>query len=364
MCGLVGIAGKLEFRDESLMKRLLLFDYFRGTDSTGFASLNRNNGDTSVVKIASSPIDLFDMKKFNTALTGATSSVFLGHNRATTIGKTNNVNAHPFEFDHIIGAHNGTLTQKSWRALETLIGEQTEVDSIALIKAIAKVGIEETVKHLQGAWALTWIDTKEKTINFLRNPERPFWLSYAADFTKIIWASQHPMIAAAIKLAPSQHKEQEIYTDKDNYGYFSTQENIWYRFDLDDLVSGKYKTKPNGKVKELKGLAPEPKAVHTYASHSNYSYMGGEYNSPFKKEASPPNGIGMETIIDPVGGPFDCYLSPQQFKRMAEDGCSWCSAPVDITDKGLTVYSDHDKILCSSCGGHHDTDNRIYVNLA
>src|SRR3546814_15939897 len=42
MCGHVGIAGKMELKDEALMRRLLVFDYFRGPDSTGFAALRKD----------------------------------------------------------------------------------------------------------------------------------------------------------------------------------------------------------------------------------------------------------------------------------------------------------------------------------
>ena len=46
MCGLVGVAGDLEYKTESLF-RLLVFDYFRGTDSTGAAWLRRTVTRTS-----------------------------------------------------------------------------------------------------------------------------------------------------------------------------------------------------------------------------------------------------------------------------------------------------------------------------
>ena len=95
MCGLVGVAGALEFKDESLFKRMLVFDYFRGTDSTGVAWL-KNTGNSDIVKLPSHPLDLFGMKKFDSGLMGSNSIVFLGHNRAATMGKVNGINAHPF----------------------------------------------------------------------------------------------------------------------------------------------------------------------------------------------------------------------------------------------------------------------------
>ena len=128
MCGLVGIAGNLEYKDEATMKRMLILDYFRGTDSTGFAAVKVKEDEVLMTKIASHPIDLFDMGAFKKALNGNTSKVFLGHNRAATVGKVNAVNAHPFQVGDILGVHNGTLDKDSWKRLDETLGYDTDVD--------------------------------------------------------------------------------------------------------------------------------------------------------------------------------------------------------------------------------------------
>src|SRR3546814_3133548 len=101
------------------------------------------------------------------------SLAFVGHNRFATKGKVNDLNAHPFHYGNIVGAHNGTLEKSSWDALDKKLGEDTDVDSQAIIKSIATFGIEETVPLLQGAWALVWFDMEAQTLNFLRKDERP-----------------------------------------------------------------------------------------------------------------------------------------------------------------------------------------------
>ena len=80
MCGHVGIAGKLTLRDEATLKRLLMFDYFRGPDSTGLGTLF-TDGDVKVAKIASNPVNLFDTTRFKAALNAYKASV-LGETRA------------------------------------------------------------------------------------------------------------------------------------------------------------------------------------------------------------------------------------------------------------------------------------------
>jgi len=270
MCGHVGIAGKLEFRDEAVLKRLLIYDYFRGPDSTGFASL-RNTGEVKVAKIASHPIDLFDSKRFNDALNGAASSVFLGHNRSATKGLVNHINTHPYEFDHIVGAHNGTLEDSSWKALEENLDEKYTTDSMAVIAHIAKFGIEKTVPLLCGAWALVWIDTKEKTLNFLRNKERSFWYAYSEKLDKIFWASEWHMIEAAAKSGlTDQPLFLDVGTDGKTYKGWQTEENFWYRYDIEELRKGAEK-KWRPRVKKLEGKEPAP--VVSY-------YNGNGYQSP------------------------------------------------------------------------------------
>src|SRR4051812_28283409 len=98
MCGLVGIAGQMTAKDDAIIKRLLMYDYFRGPDSTGLAAI-RGNGDVYLAKLASDPVTLFDTGKFKAAISSI-SRVYMGHNRSATRGAVNNYNAHPIEYDH------------------------------------------------------------------------------------------------------------------------------------------------------------------------------------------------------------------------------------------------------------------------
>src|SRR3546814_15519590 len=93
------------------MRRLLVFDYFSGPDSTGFAAL-RKDGTHRLAKIASNPLNLFDMKRFSEANNGYQSLAFVGHNRFATKGKVNDLNAHPFHYGNIVGAHNGRSEER------------------------------------------------------------------------------------------------------------------------------------------------------------------------------------------------------------------------------------------------------------
>ena len=371
MCGHVGIAGKLEFKDEATMKRLLLYDFFRGPDSTGFAAL-RNNGDTHVAKIASHPLDLFDSKRFNTALSGHNSTIFLGHNRLATKGVINHTNAHPYEFDHIIGAHNGTLEKASWDAIEEAVGEKFDVDSMAIVAGIAKLGIEKVAPLLQGAWALVWIDKKENTLNFLRNKERSFWFSYTKNFDRLFWASEYPIIESAVKMSLQGY---ELHTDPEKgYRFWQTEENWWYRFDIDLLKKGGTE-KPKPKVKELKGKEPTPVVsytggVHPFHQRQTQTEEAGKKNSTTTFHGGTPTSTSRTALATShvthlkgtTAQPYGGFLTKEAFDEIAKYGCAWCSCDVDFEEVGAQVYQNPEPgcVLCPSCA-HENEVSKVYV---
>lgn len=377
MCGHVGIAGKLEFKDEATVKRLLIYDYFRGPDSTGIAVINKEGNDAKIVKIASHPLDLFDMTKFKAALSGYQSSVFLGHNRAATKGVVNAVNAHPYEFGHIVGAHNGTLSAGTFAKLNEKLGEKFEVDSQAIFASIAKFGIEATVEMFQesvegkqcpDAWALVWFDLKEGTLNFLRNKERPFWYSYSKEFDRVFWASEWPMIDAAVKLSAQSY---ELYSDPDKgYRFWSTPENMLVKFDIEELRAGST-TKPNPFAGELKGKAPAP-VVTTAATgtgpfgrqNSGTSGSGSGRTTSTTTSRGTLLGNTADTLVHLFGNktaPFAGFISAEKFAEIAKYGCSWCGTDVEFDEVGVTVFERDETVLCPSCSSGAQGHSRVYT---
>lgn len=375
MCGLVGVAGNLKYKDEKLMKRLLIYDVFRGQDSTGLAAL-RKNGDLFIAKIASHPIDLFDTKRFSEALSGHASQVFLGHNRYATKGAVNGVNAHPYEFGHIVGAHNGTLIKTSWDALEKELGEKFDVDSMAVIASIAKLGIEKTVSLLEGAWALTWIDRQDGTINFIRNKERPLWHSFTEKNDKIIWASEYHMIRAAAE----SEGDYPLFTkhsknDKGEpviYRFFQFEQDLWYKFDLEELRAGS-DDRPKPKVKHVKGKEPAPVVKYTGSAAHPWTRKtttpGGTTSSGSptgddraKSDKSTGKDTPVTLLVGTVDAPFAGVMARDDFKDMSKGFCSYCPEPVEFEQPGLTVYLGREIVLCPKCGDNTSSNTRIYVS--
>ena len=195
MCGIVGVIsyakGGLTHNELNLVKEMLYVGAVRGKDSTGLMCLD-NNGVTNWVKDVGLPEDLVSCKDgkdfFSSALFN--SRAVFGHNRSATKGKIITDNAHPFEEEHIVLIHNGTLTN-SYEFTEM---RTVEVDSHLITKLIATRGVEETLQKIRGAFTLVWLDDKEKKIKIIRNEERPLVMAYNIKDEKFYFASENSML--------------------------------------------------------------------------------------------------------------------------------------------------------------------------
>ncbi len=173
-------------------------------DSTGIAAV-RPTGETLVTKSVGDPFQLFDQGRTQEILRG-TNNVLMGHGRAATVGKVTRRNAHPFEFETLIGCHNGTLTNRH----NMKYGNRYDTDSEALLAQIEDDGVEKTFEKLQGAWAITWYDKEKKQLNFLRNKERPLFLGFTSDKLTLLWASEKWMLQVAANRNKLEVKAENI----------------------------------------------------------------------------------------------------------------------------------------------------------
>lgn len=249
MCGLVGVAGDITAKTKDVFRTLLVLDTLRGPHSTGVASIGPG-GDWNLVKKKGNPWDLFDSREYNSMITYA-SYALIGHNRYATKGKINNINAHPFEFEHVVGCHNGTI-----RGQHRLIDhKEFEVDSENIFHSINEVGLDETLAVLEGAYALTYWDKRTEDLILLRNSERPLFYTMTEDCKTMFWASEEWMLRIATSRCGVKHGEViEI-----------RPENI-YRFDIERRFNGKPITVSLQAFKEFK--APLPVAQHNKGTNA------------------------------------------------------------------------------------------------
>lgn len=188
MCGIIGIAGNVGPDGKKAFTEMLYAGALRGGDSTGIAVVD-TQGRTKVFKKAFSAIDFLNCKDYDKTLVWG-DNIYIGHNRAATRGEVNHNNAHPFEAGKIVGVHNGTL-RGEWRLPDS---KYFAVDSETLINAIATLGIDEAWKLTEGAAALVWWNTEDKTLNMLRNTERPLFYAWTEDKKTLMWASEWHMM--------------------------------------------------------------------------------------------------------------------------------------------------------------------------
>lgn len=194
MCGLVGIAGMISHDMRTrIFRDMLDVCQTRGRDSTGVIIVDEDL-EYDWVKQVGVPSILVDSRMYEMRIEKKQASVLIGHTRSKTIGEVSVKNAHPFDIKDagICGVHNGTL--RGYHNLDT--HQHGKVDSEVLYGHLAINGVDETFKTVEGAYACVWWNDNEKTLNFIRNDERPLWFTWSEDMKTMFWASECWMFGA------------------------------------------------------------------------------------------------------------------------------------------------------------------------
>lgn len=227
MCGFVIIGNysptAISIFQRDAFQNALVADSARGMDGTGVLRVMRE-GDAQWVKAAGNPFDLFRTNNFVDKFWGPVNSGYtrwlIGHNRYKTKGEASNKNSHPFQHGNIILAHNGTM--RGGNIPE--IGKYT-VDSEAICASVAERGIEETLQRIDSAYCFVYYDTKEKTLNIIRNKERPMHMGINLKEHLIALASEPELMDWAL-MRNSQYIES----------YIELKEHVLYTWTLDKIV--------------------------------------------------------------------------------------------------------------------------------
>lgn len=288
MCGIVlaGCAKTLAQTEVALFEKLVYHDTIRGSHSTGvFAGYKFETGNKEQYviygKTAQTGPDFLESKTWKSVKTqdyaSATNTVLkrspyflVGHNRYATMGAKTSQNAHPFVSGDVTLVHNGTLTNQS------LLPDHTkfEVDSANICHAINKQGIEETLKQLDGAFTLVWYDDRDKTLNIIRNEERPFHLA-RTELDTWYGASEEEMLMWLLK----REDKYSLYRSSPKIEeHFECEVGVQYVFDVSD---GNFDL-----VERIKHELPkfEPKYLGGYGSFYDDDYS---YTSYYGKSTSP-----------------------------------------------------------------------------
>lgn len=192
MCGHVGVFGTITPKILGLFEDLINMDVVRGMDGTGIGFVSADFKH-SVLKKPWLPYQLMRHRDYVEAVSHK-NILLMGHNRAATRGWLNEDHTHPFQMDHITLCHNGTL-----RGQHRLPDEKDYFnDSENIAHSVRKLGIAETWKIIEGAAALVFWDNNLKTLNFIRNEERPFHFTYINSGQTLVWSSDNKLLEEAM----------------------------------------------------------------------------------------------------------------------------------------------------------------------
>ena len=223
MCGLYGyfstVGGDLPpKRLKSAIKALAIANQSRGTDSTGLAVIDRKQGLAMAHKTAEAQVFLKHAKieQFLDEHIGKTTRAVIGHTRFATVGDVTLTNAMPFNVGHIVGAHNGTIS--NFRGLLQMHNfvAQTECDS-EVIFHLMNNGLKlkkrvNWIKKLTGSYAVTFYDDRRPDrIYFARNTN-PIKLGYSDIYKCYFWSSEEAGLDALDKKCYLKLKRKEIPT--------------------------------------------------------------------------------------------------------------------------------------------------------
>lgn len=152
------------------------------------------------LKQTGTPWELFANKEWD-KLQKRTHRMLLGHNRWATAGKISDDNAHPFAHGDFVGVHNGTI-RSQWRLKDN---KDFEVDSENIYYNMSQEGIEETLKKLEGPFALVWYNADKGALQMVRNKERPLFICKSEDGMTYFWASEPWMLRIALAKHDIKH---------------------------------------------------------------------------------------------------------------------------------------------------------------
>ena len=273
MCGLAGVAGNTNVRSRDAFIDLLTITQLRGKDSTGVFSV-KGEDTVDYAKQLGPPEWLFDTKSFDRCVNGVP-KIMAGHCRSKTVGDNTRDNAHPYDFEDLIGMHNGTL-----RGHYSLDGyDYKRTDSWAMYNHINRFGIEETMKQLDpdGAWALVWWDKNEKRLNFLRNDKRPLWFAWAKDKTQMFWCSEPWMFSAVNRVVDLWDGKATAEGEKDTSPYFQLPPDTLWSFSVAAYPKPGEKYLTFHQPHAMKAEGKKPMGFTRDSSVSK----GGEVTNPF-----------------------------------------------------------------------------------
>lgn len=339
ICGLFGAISTSLYNGElDNVVELGIVSQLRGKDSTGVAIGRKNKGiiDVDVLKTVDNASNFFESSEVCRALYHDKPFVVIGHCRAATKGLVNFDNAHPFEVGPIVGVHNGTIPGIRGQ-------EKDGTDSEALYRIMKDEGLQAAVDAARhGAYALVWTDSRDQSINFLRNTGRTLYL--CEHNGTLYWCSDAYMLR--LIMARAQVAKPDIYALKEDthvkrsliapLGKMETRE--MKPTPLEGFMS-RFGTKWVHKDEEKK---TEIKVTHTVMGPS----------VPVVPPALPQKNAPYQAVKIMVKGFNNHLMSVDKARKLLANGCAHCGKVKSINLDKFYMYNKK-CYVCEDC--HNDT---------
>lgn len=261
----------------------MLISAFRGIDGTGIATVHDPYKSPLIYKRALDSHDFLNLKQTGRLINEVENShAVLCHTRSSTkAGYLNDESAHPFQYGPITMVHNGVVD--NYRALTT--GCEVDVDSAWFAKALSEAKDPiELLKKTAGHYAFMWHDSRDGSINVVRNEGRPLHWAHIPAWNAVVFGSEYPALAYVL--------DRNNITIKDKFWY--PKANVFWKFKMG---------------KELE-ITSTPFVPTTHVAHSHGS------TGRMSREETRSENFDWTTTKDPKTGVLS--IKPEVLKILEE----------------------------------------------